>query len=118
MHELSIVFEVIDQVEKIAKENHVESVTHLTLELGEVSSVIPSYFTDCFNWAIKKSEVMKECKLDIVVLQAESYCKDCKKTFSTMKYGRSCPYCKKDNTTLLSGDEINIKDISVKEKQG
>lgn len=116
MHELSIVFEVIDQVEKITKENHVKEVTHLTLELGEVSSVIPSYFTDCFNWAIKKSEVMKECKLDIVILQAESYCKDCKKTYPTTKYGRTCPYCKKENTYLLSGDEINIRDISVKER--
>jgi hydrogenase nickel incorporation protein HypA/HybF len=117
MHELSIVFEVIDQVEKIAKENNIEKVTGLTLELGEVSTVIPDYFRDCFSWAIKKSEYMKECVLDIVVLEAESFCKDCKKTYSTTKYGKECPYCHKENTYLLSGEEISIRDIKVVDKK-
>ncbi len=117
MHELSIVFEVIDQIEEIAKKNNVKEVTHLTLELGEVSTVIPDYFRDCFFWAIKKSTYMKNCELEIVVLQAMSYCRDCKKTFKTTQYGKECPYCKNTNTYLLSGEEISIRDIKVIEEK-
>ena len=113
MHELGIVFEVIDSVEKLAKENHVKEVLSLTMEIGEVSTVIPDYFRDCFNCAKEKHGLLKNCKLDIVVLQAETYCKDCKKTYSTTQYGKECPYCHHDNTYLLSGDELNIRDIKV-----
>lgn len=54
MHELGIVLNVIDRVEEIAKENNVKKVTKLTLEIGEVSSIVPSYFSDCFEWAKKR----------------------------------------------------------------
>lgn len=117
MHELSIVFEVIDQVEEIAKNNDVLEVTNLTIELGEVSTVIPDYFRDCFSWAIKKSTYMKNCHLDIVIVQAESYCKDCHKVYQTTKYGKECPICHKTNTYLISGEEICIHDIKVKDKK-
>lgn len=59
MHELGIVLNVIDRVEEIAKENKVKKVTKLTLEIGEVSSIVPSYFSDCFEWAKKKRIIWK-----------------------------------------------------------
>ena len=49
MHELGIVVRVIEQVEKVAEENKVEKVAKLTLEVGEVSSVVPDLFTDCLE---------------------------------------------------------------------
>lgn len=63
MHELGIVLNVIDRVEEIAKENKVKKVTKLTLEIGEVSSIVPSYFSDCFEWAKKKTDYMKDTEL-------------------------------------------------------
>lgn len=113
MHELSIVFEVVDSLEKLAKENNIHKIVGLTMEIGEVSTVIPDYFRDCFEWAKEKHELIKDCKLDIVVLEAISYCRDCKETFSTTKYGKECPHCHKDNTYLITGDELNIRDIKV-----
>ena len=113
MHELGIVFYVIEEVEKVAKENNVNKVTSLTLEVGEVSSLVPSYFEDAYNWAIKKTTYMKECKLNLVIIEGVSYCKDCKKTFKTTTNGKICPHCKSENTYLVSGSEVNIKDIQV-----
>ena len=56
MHELGIVFHVIKSVEKVAKENNITEIASVTLELGQVSGVIPSYMDDCWKWAIKKTE--------------------------------------------------------------
>ena len=73
MHELGIVLNVIDRVEEIAKENKVKKVTKLTLEIGEVSSIVPSYFSDCFEWAKKKTDYMKDTELEMIILEGLSY---------------------------------------------
>jgi len=41
MHELGIVFHVIKSVERLAEDNHLEKVSAVVLELGEVSGVVP-----------------------------------------------------------------------------
>lgn len=113
MHELGIVLNVIDRVEEIAKENNVKKVTKLTLEIGEVSSIVPSYFSDCFEWAKKKTDYMKDTELEMIILEGLSYCRDCKKTYKTTKYAKKCPHCGSDDTYLVTGDEMRIKDIEV-----
>lgn len=113
MHELGIVTHVIDQVEKIAAENDVKEVVKLTLEVGEVSSIVPSYFTDCFEWAKKKTKYMQNTELDMIILEGISYCRDCQNTYKTTTYAKQCPHCGSHDTYLVTGNEMNIKDIAV-----
>ncbi len=113
MHELGIVFHIIDQVKKVAVRNNVKHVNKVTLEVGEVSTLIPSYLIDCWNWAVKKEEIMTDCILDVQVIEAETYCTNCHKTYSTVKFGKVCPYCKSEDTYLIKGNEKNIKEIEV-----
>ena len=60
MHELGTVFYVIREVEQVVEENHLTKVASVTLEIGEVSGIIPYYLTDCWHWAIQKSQYLKE----------------------------------------------------------
>ena len=113
MHELGIVVHVINQIEKLAKENNVKKVVELTLEVGEVSGVVKEYFVDAFSWAIKKTEYMKECKLNLVIIQGISYCEDCKKTYPTTEYGKECPCCHGPHTYLVTGKDVMIKNVKV-----
>ena len=41
MHELGVVFHIADSVEKVARDNGAEKIHSVTLEIGEVSTVIP-----------------------------------------------------------------------------
>ena len=43
MHELGVVFHIMDSLEKVAAENEVEGISKVVLELGEVSTVIESH---------------------------------------------------------------------------
>ncbi len=113
MHELGIVFNITKQIDDVAKQNNANKVTSLTIELGEVSTVVPDLFTECFEWAKKKSEYLKDCKLNLVVIKAITYCEDCKKTFSTVEHGKTCPYCKSPHTYLVTGSEVVLKKIEV-----
>ena len=116
MHELGLVLETISSVEKIAKENDVLSVASLTLEVGEVSSIVPSYFRECFEWAKKKTDYMQDCELEIVIIKGISYCQDCKQTFDTVANGKICPHCGSKATYLITGNELTIHDIKVRTK--
>lgn len=113
MHELGVVFYVIDDVKQIAAENGAEKIKSVTLEIGEVSTVIPDYLTDCWNWAVTKHDIMSGCELKIEQIDAVTYCEDCKKEYPTVKYGKICPHCGSEHTFLLKGNEFNIKEIEV-----
>ncbi len=111
MHELGIVYHVVNRLEQLAKEQHLTKVQSVTLELGEVSGVLPDYLTDGWNWTVIKHELLCGASLYIESLPAVTVCNACNKTYETIKYGRTCPYCNSDDTVLLRGTEMNIKQI-------
>lgn len=111
MHELGIVFHIIKSVESVAKENDLSEIASVTLELGEVSTVIPSYLTDCWKWATDKTDILKGARLEVETIPAVTYCEECGKTYRTVEHGKICPYCQSDRTYLLKGQEVNIKEI-------
>ena len=111
MHELSTVVYVIDTVEKICREQELKTVASVTLEVGEVSTIIPEYLTDFWEWSKKRSEFLKEAELKIEKIKAVTYCQDCKQTYDTMTYKKICPYCGSGNTFLITGNEYSIKEI-------
>ena len=112
MHELGIVFSVIKQVEDVSKKNNVSSVKEVTLEIGEVSGIVPKYLFDCWKWAVdNRSEYMHGCELKVIPIKAKTFCEDCEKTYDTVEYGKTCPFCKSEKTYLLTGKEATIKNI-------
>lgn len=116
MHELGIVFHVIKSVEQIAEENQADTVSAVTLEIGEVSGIVHSYLTDCWRWAADRSEVMRGAELKIEEIPAVTYCGDCKREYQTVAHGKICPHCGSESTWLLTGNEITIKEIEVPEQ--
>ncbi len=111
MHELGIVFHLIDMVEDLGKENDLTHVGSVTLTLGEVSGVVPEYLQDCWKWAVAKTDIMKECELKIDPVDAVTLCNTCKKEYPTVEFGKTCPYCKSEDTYLLRGQELELKEI-------
>jgi hydrogenase nickel incorporation protein HypA/HybF len=111
MHELSTVVYVIDQVEKLAAENDLTVVNSVTLQVGEVSAIIPEYLESFWKFARKRSNMLQETELKIESIEAVTYCQDCGKTYPTLKYAKQCPYCKSYNTFLVTGNEYIIKEI-------
>lgn len=111
MHELGLVVYVIDTLEQLAKDNSLTEIASVTLELGEVSSIVPEFFTDCWEYSHKKSELLKNAELKIEMLPAVTICNSCSKTYSTLVFKKLCPFCASTDTELLYGNEFNIKEI-------
>ncbi|MBO4990172.1 MAG: hydrogenase maturation nickel metallochaperone HypA [Clostridia bacterium] len=115
MHELGIVFHCIKEVNAVAVKNDVKKINSVTVEIGEVSTVIPYYFEDCWNWAVKKETILKDAKIHIERIEAITHCESCGKDYPTVRYGKICPHCKSEHTFLLTGNEILIKEIEAVE---
>lgn len=113
MHELGVVFYVIRDVKAIAKENFVDKVYSVTLEIGQVSTVVPDLLQDCWKWAVKKEPVLEHAKLLIEEIEAVTHCENCGQNYETVKYAKVCPFCQSEETYLIRGNEFNIKEIEV-----
>lgn len=111
MHELGTIHYVIDTVEKLAVENELTKIGSVTLQVGEVSGIIPQYLTDYWEYARKKTTYLQEAELLIEPIEAVTYCQNCGQTYPTVKYAKICPHCKSDNTFLVTGNEYIIKEI-------
>ena len=70
MHELGIVFYIIKDVKQVAEENHVEHVSTVVMDIGEVSTVVPHLLTDCWRWAADKEDLLKGCEMKVNTIPA------------------------------------------------
>lgn len=111
MHELGIVYHVIKEVEKVGEENSLTKVASVTLQVGEVSGVVPMFLTDCWKWSVEKSPLLKGSELKFETIEAVTFCENCEKTYSTMEHKKICPHCGSNRTYLLTGNELFIKEV-------
>lgn len=114
MHELGTVIYIINTVEEICADNDLTEVSAVTLEIGEVSGILPDFLTDCWNWSVKKTEHMQNAELKIEPIEAVTICQDCGEEYPTVKYAKICPHCQSENTVLLRGNEYQIKEIEAR----
>lgn len=111
MHELGIVFHMIDTLTEVGADNGLTSIARVALDLGEVCGVLPDYLQDCWRWAADRTELLRGAELDVHQIDAVTVCNDCGRTYPTLQYGKTCPHCASENTVLLRGLEIEIREI-------
>lgn len=111
MHELGVVFHIIDDLTEVGKENDLTKIQSVTLQLGKVSSVVPELLSDCWQWAANRSELLRGADLFIEPIEAVTFCEDCKETYDTIRFGKTCPNCGSGHTYLVQGNEFLIKEI-------
>ncbi len=113
MHELGIVFHIIRSVEEVGRQNGIQRVCAVTLELGEVSGVLEDYLQDCWKWAVGRSDMLRGARLQVEVIPAKTLCESCGLVYPTVAHGRTCPGCGSGSTHLIQGNETMIRDIAV-----
>ena len=113
MHELGVVFHIADSVMNICQENQGQRVRRVTLQIGEVSTVIPSYLIDVWKWNCKRHPMLEDCELLWEPIPAITYCESCGKTYPTVPQGKICPHSGSEHTYLQQGNELEIKEIAI-----
>lgn len=110
MHELGFVLEVINTVENFAATNGITKIDTLALQIGELSSIIPSYVEACYPFAVENT-LLQETKLAIEILPGNAICQKCSKVFNIVENHYACPDCRNKDFDILCGQETMIKEI-------
>jgi len=109
MHELSITQGVVDICEDTAAGRRVIAVV---LEIGALSGVIPEAVEFCFE-ACARGTALEGAKLIIERTPARGRCEDCAAEFPLKTYYEPCPDCGSYRVTILSGEELRVKELEV-----
>lgn len=67
MHELGILRQIVKTVERVAVENRIRKIRHITLEVGEFSSAIPMYLKKLYPVAVDSHPILGESELKIKI---------------------------------------------------
>ena len=110
MHELGIMINVVNSIEKIAAENGVTRVETMVLQVGELSPVVPHYLEAVYPAAVDGT-LLQDTKLEIEVIAANALCMHCGTEFNLMANKKMCPDCGNSEWKLVSGTEFLIKEI-------
>ena len=65
MHELGVLYQAVKMVERIAKQNQISHVRHVTLEVGEDSGYVPYFLHKLFPLAIDSFPILENARLQI-----------------------------------------------------
>ena len=65
MHELGVLMATVKTVSKIAEQNNINKVKHITLEVGEESGYVPLYLRKLFPVAVDSFTALREAELKL-----------------------------------------------------
>lgn len=110
MHELGIMYHIVEQVLKVVNQNALSEVDAIVLQVGELSSVVPRYLHACFPAAVDGT-MLEQTTLEVEVLTANGICRGCGKVYGVTEHKGVCPFCGENEHELISGSEFYLKEI-------
>lgn len=112
MHELSIVASLYDIMEEKAKEQKAKTVTHVKLQVGILSGVVPEFLETAFD-IFKKDTMASEATLEIIKVPLTIKCRSCRteRTFDELVF--ICEECGSADIETLAGKELILETLEL-----
>ena len=110
MHELGICDALLKMVRGIMKDEELERIDRITVEVGSLSGVVPKYMEDCWV-AVTDGTELQETEFVIEELAGTAKCLDCGVEFTADLNDLSCPSCRSKKLLPLTGRDLTLKEI-------
>ena len=110
MHEMGLIDAIVRMVDRIVKEQDLEGVKKITLEVGEISGVVPRFLTECYE-AVVDGTPYEKTELVIETVPGTFRCNDCEMDFPADVEHLYCPDCFGRNLTPIAGKDLTLKEI-------
>jgi len=107
MHELSVALSLLQEVERIAREEHASEVLRVTVAVGALSGVEAQALETCFPLVAEGSMAAK-AELTIMRLPTEVECRACGAKDAAELPMLSCPACGSIDVDVVQGRELLI----------
>lgn len=113
MHELGIVYQIIRAVDEIKQEQSLSEIEAITLEIGEMSDVVPRFIKEAWQ-AVCHTTAYPDAEIRFEIIPARARCRQCGYEDLVKNIGFDCPKCKSADFEIVSGREFIIKEITAK----
>ena len=113
MHEISVLENVLNSCRKVAKENNVENIRVITLNIGELTGYIPKFFYEYFPIITDDEKLFDKTELKIIMTPGEALCEECSAMYNVMKAEGKCPKCDSRYKKIIGGQDFRLEEIIV-----
>ena len=110
MHELGICDALLKMVRNIVREEELEVIERITVEVGSLSGVVPAYMSDCWE-AVTDGTELEGVEFVVEELEGTARCKDCGEEFPADVNRLRCPKCNGEKLMPLTGRDLTLKEI-------
>jgi hydrogenase nickel incorporation protein HypA/HybF len=117
MHELTLLYGVVDKVGKVVEENGLDHVDAIVIEVGEATSVIPEFLQDGYEVISDDYDFLRGSELIIERIKAIGLCRNCGTEFPIVVNKGLCPECGSFDKDIIEGTDFFIKEIRILEHQ-
>jgi hydrogenase nickel incorporation protein HypA/HybF len=112
MHEMSIAENIKEIVIETLADMDTPKLKSVTIEVGELTAVIPESLEFCFQIAIERTS-FKGAKLNIVEQPLMGECTQCTEKFKIRNFSFICPSCQSSQIKVTGGQELNVTELEV-----
>lgn len=110
MHEMGLCDALLKMAQKILQEGGMTQAQRLTVEVGDLSGVVPHYLSDCWQ-AVAHGTIFEKTEFIIEQVPGSIRCLDCGKVFDSRREQYICPACGSLKLTPISGRDMTLKEI-------
>lgn len=118
MHEIGVLCQVVKEVEYVARENHIQKVYGVVLQIGELTGMLPYFFEEYYDMVTEDHPIVAGSKLEIEIIPGEGRCNACGEIYNVARCEGVCPNCGSREKDILSGRQFLLKNIIVEEQDG
>ncbi len=105
---------IVESLEATAKENNYQGIDKVWLEIGPFSGVEIRALEFSFE-VVTRDTIAHKAELEIIQTQGQAWCFNCNKIVIIEQRYDACPVCDLNQLTVSGGEELKIKQISIKE---
>ncbi len=116
MHELSVTENLMKTAEKYALKNNAAYVTEISVEIGEVSGIVPECLQTYHSLLKDDYPLLKNSVLKTKMVPSVCRCKGCGGEYNPHETAFKCPNCGSESAEIVSGYDMVIKSVTIKEK--
>ena len=116
MHELTLLYGVVEKVGQVVRENGLERVDAVVVEVGEATTVVPEFLRDGYSVISDDYDFLRGSELIIDVIKAVGCCRVCGMEFPIKVNRGICPGCGSFDKDLIRGGDFFIKEVRIMEE--
>lgn len=112
MHELSLVANLFEIIERHTREQRAAKVTGVRVKVGRLSGIVPDLLETAFD-TYKAGTPAAEAKLEIVIVPVKARCRTCRRIFRPEGQSFLCPHCGSSRWKMLEGTDLILDKIEI-----